>query len=46
MSIYNFFKGHAAPETRAPAEQARLLIEQAKELGEPLEDALALFRVL
>src|SRR5262249_26961753 len=42
MSMYNLVKGHAAPETRAAAEQARLLIEQAKELGEPLEDPLAL----
>jgi predicted ATPase len=39
-------KGHAAPETKAAAEQARLLIEQAKTLGEPPEDPLLLFSVL
>ena len=39
-------KGYAAPETKAAAEQARLLIEQAERLGEPLEDPLLLFSVL
>jgi tetratricopeptide (TPR) repeat protein len=39
-------KGFAAAETRAAAEQARLLIEQAEALGEPPEDPLVLFRVL
>ena len=39
-------KGHAAPETKAAAEQARLLIEQAETRGEPPEDPLLLFRVL
>ena len=39
-------KGHAAPETKAAAERARLLIEQAETLGEPPEDALLLFSVL
>ena len=34
-------KGHAAPETKAAAEQARLLIEQAEALGEPPEDPSA-----
>jgi class 3 adenylate cyclase/predicted ATPase len=38
-------KGHAAPETKAAAERARLLIEQAEALGEPLEDPLLLFSV-
>ena len=33
-------KGYAAPETKAAAERASLLIEQAKALGEPLEDPL------
>ena len=46
MSHSCMVKGHAAPETKAAAEQARLLIEQAKELGEPLEDPLLLFSVL
>ena len=39
-------KGLAAPETRAAAEQARLLIEQAEALGEAPEDPLLLFSVL
>jgi predicted ATPase len=39
-------KGYAAAETRAAAERARLLIEQAEALGEPPEDPLILFRVL
>ncbi len=39
-------KGYAAPETKAAAERARLLIEQAEALGESLEDPLLLFSVL
>jgi class 3 adenylate cyclase/predicted ATPase len=39
-------KGHAAGETKAATEQARLLIEQAEALGEPPEDPLLLFSVL
>ena len=39
-------KGHAAPETKAAAERARLLIEQAETLGEAPEDPLLLFSVL
>src|SRR6202007_2836701 len=39
-------KGYAAAETRAAAEQARSLIEQADALGEPPEDPLLLFSVL
>jgi predicted ATPase len=39
-------KGYAAPETKAAAERARLLIEQAEGLGEPPEDPLLLFSVL
>ena len=39
-------KGYAAPETKAAAERARLLIEQAEVLGEPPEDPLLLFSVL
>jgi class 3 adenylate cyclase/predicted ATPase len=39
-------KGYAAPETKAGAERARLLIEQAEALGEPPEDPLLLFSVL
>ena len=39
-------KGYAAPETKAAAERARLLIEQAQGLGEPPEDPLVLFSVL
>jgi class 3 adenylate cyclase/predicted ATPase len=39
-------EGYAAPETRAAAEQARLLIEQAEALGESPEDPLLSFLVL
>ena len=39
-------KGYAAPETKASEERARLLIEQAEALGEPLDDPLLLFSVL
>jgi predicted ATPase len=39
-------KGHAAPETKAAVEKARLLIERADALGEPPEDPLLLFLVL
>jgi predicted ATPase len=39
-------KGYAASETKAAAERARLLIEQAEALGEPPEDPLLLFSAL
>jgi hypothetical protein len=39
-------RGFAAPETKAAAEQACLLIEKAEVFGEPLEDPLLLFSVL
>jgi hypothetical protein len=39
-------KGYSAPETKAAAERARLLIEQAEALGESPEDPLLLFSVL
>jgi class 3 adenylate cyclase/predicted ATPase len=39
-------RGYAAPETKAAAERARLLIEQAEALEEPPEDPLLLFSVL
>src|SRR5271154_3847282 len=39
-------KGFAAPETKAAPERARLLIEQAEAIGEPVEDPLLLFTVL
>jgi predicted ATPase len=39
-------KGYGAAETKAAAEQARSLIEQAEALGEPPEDPLLLFSVL
>jgi class 3 adenylate cyclase/predicted ATPase len=39
-------EGYAAPETKAAAERARLLIEQAEGLGEPQEDPVLLFSVL
>jgi len=39
-------KGYAAAETKAAAERARLLIEQAEACGEPPEDSLLLFSAL
>jgi class 3 adenylate cyclase/predicted ATPase len=39
-------KGHAAPETKASLNQARLYVERADALGEPSEDPLLLFSVL
>jgi predicted ATPase len=39
-------KGFASPETRAAAEQARLLIEQVQALGETPDDPLLPFAVL
>jgi class 3 adenylate cyclase/predicted ATPase len=39
-------KGQAAPETRAAAERALLLIEQAEALGETPDDPLLLFSAL
>lgn len=39
-------KGYAAPETKAAAAQARMLVEHAEALGETPEDPLAVFSVL
>ena len=39
-------KGFATAETKAATERARLLIEHAEALGEPLKDPLLLFSVL
>jgi predicted ATPase len=39
-------KGYASPETKGAMERARLLIEQAEELGEAPADPLLLFSVL
>jgi predicted ATPase len=39
-------KGFAAPETRAAIERARLLIDQARSLGDPPADPLTLFSAL
>ena len=39
-------KGYAAPETKAAAERARLLIQEAEALGEPLENPLLLVSAL
>ena len=46
ITPYFHLKGYIAPETRAAAERARLLIEKAEALGEPPEDPLLLFSVL
>jgi hypothetical protein len=39
-------KGFAAPETKTAAERARLLVEQAEAIGEPIEDPVILFSIL
>jgi predicted ATPase len=39
-------KGPAAPETKAAAEHARVLIERAEALGEPVEDPLLVLSAL
>src|SRR5262249_47860411 len=41
-----YVRGFAAPEPKAAAVRAQVLIEQAEALGEPLEDPLLLFSVL
>jgi hypothetical protein len=46
VSALTPIKGFGAPETKAAAERARLLIEQAEGLGEPPDDPLLLFSVL
>ncbi len=46
MTPLTHLKGYAAPETKTATERARLLIEQAQALGEPIEDPLLLFSVL
>jgi predicted ATPase len=46
ISVLFPVKGYSAPETKAAAERARLLIEQTEALGEPPEDPLLLFSVL
>ena len=43
LTPFIIVKGYAAAETKAAAEQARLMIEQAEALGEPPEDPLLLF---
>jgi class 3 adenylate cyclase/predicted ATPase len=39
-------KGYAATETKAAFQQARIFVERAEALGEPLEDPLVLFSLL
>jgi class 3 adenylate cyclase/predicted ATPase len=46
ISPLMYVKGFAAQETKAAAERAHLLIEQAEARGEPPEDPLLLFSVL
>ena len=46
MNTLMHTKGHAAPETRAAAERAHLLIKNSEALGEPPEDPLLTFSVL
>ena len=45
-NVLTHVKGYAAPETKAAAGRARLLIEHAEALGETPEDPLLLFSVL
>ena len=46
MNTLMHTKGHAAPETRAAAKRAHLLIKNSEALGEPPEDPLLTFSVL
>jgi predicted ATPase len=46
MTALIHVEGYAASETKAAAERARLLTEQAEAVGEPLDDPLLLFSVL
>ena len=39
-------RGYAAPETKASLEKARMLIDHAEALGEPIDDPLTQFSVL
>jgi predicted ATPase len=46
ITPYFHLKSYIAPETKAAAERAQMLIEQAEALGEPPDDPLLLFSVL
>ena len=46
MNTLMHVKGYSAPETKTAVERARLLVEQAQALGEPLDDPLLWFSVL
>jgi class 3 adenylate cyclase/predicted ATPase len=46
VNALTWVKGYAALETKAAAERARLLIEQAEALGDAAEDPLLLFSIL
>jgi predicted ATPase len=46
INPFYHIKGPAAPETKAAAEQARVLIERAEALGEPVEDPLLVLSAL
>jgi predicted ATPase len=46
VTVLLHVKGYTASETKAAAERARELIEQAEALGEPPDDPLVLFSVL
>jgi class 3 adenylate cyclase/predicted ATPase len=46
VTVLLHVKGYSASETKAAAERARLLIQQAEEIGEPLDEPLQLFSVM
>ena len=46
ITVFMQVKGHAAAETKAAAERANLLIQQAEALAEPPDDPLLLFSIL
>jgi hypothetical protein len=46
LTVLMHVKGYGAPDTKAAADRARWLIEEAESLGEPSEDPLLLFSVL
>jgi class 3 adenylate cyclase/predicted ATPase len=46
LTVLMHTKGYGAEQTKAAAERARVLIEQAEAIGEPPEDPLLLFSVI
>ncbi|MCP3462927.1 adenylate/guanylate cyclase domain-containing protein [Bradyrhizobium sp. CCGUVB23] len=46
LTVLMHTKGYGAEQTKAAAERARVLIQQAEAIGEPPEDSLLLFSVI